>query len=255
MSIVLQTPMIICRQLTKQFGGFTAVKSLSFEVERGSICALLGPNGSGKSTTVKMITGLLASTSGDALVCGLPISANRQAIKKRIGVLPETVALFEDLTVEEHLALTGRVHGLDNQIIRARTDQLLHTLNLTGPRRTFASQCSQGTRKKTAFAMALLPNPEVLILDEPFEAIDPVTSKVMHDLLQMAARRGTTVLVTSHILAAMERIADRFIIIRSGEIFVNSTRADLPRPLEELYFDAFKVRSTEDLEWLGSGLS
>src|SRR5205085_5449534 len=135
-----------------------------------------------------------------------------------IGVLPEDLGLFDDLTVEEHLLLTGDVYGIDRHQTRSRTSQLLHALSLEHGRRTFAAACSHGMRKKTAFAMALLPNPRVLFLDEPFEAIDPVTSKIMRDLLQSIARRGVTVFFTSHILSVAEQISTQFIMIRKGRI-------------------------------------
>src|SRR5437762_515491 len=124
-----------------------------------------------------MMTGLLAPTSGEVRVCGLDPTSASLELKRRIGVLPEDLGLFDDLTVEEHLLLTGDVYGVPRTETRARTAQLLHALSLEHGRNTFAAACSHGMRKKTAFAMALLPNPQVLFLDEPFEAIDPVTAK------------------------------------------------------------------------------
>ena len=244
--------MISCRDLTRRFGAFTAVDRLTVEVATGTICAVLGPNGAGKSTTIKMLTGLLAATSGEATVCGLSVTTDSLAIKRKIGVLPENLGLFDDLTVEEHLLLAGQIYGLPAGIVRARIEQLLQALNLKHGRDTFASHCSHGMRKKTAFAMALLPNPEALFLDEPFEAIDPVTSRIMRDLLVTAAARGVTVLLTTHILSVVEHIASQFVMIRDGAIVRNSLIAELPRPLEELYFELAESPVTEELEWLGS---
>jgi len=244
--------MISCRNLTRRFGEFTAVDGLSFSVASGSICAFLGPNGAGKSTTVRMLTGLLPPTSGSVEVCGLDAAAKPLELKRQIGVLPEDLGLFDDLTVEEHLLLTGDVYGVDRRTTRARTAQLLHALSLEHGRHTFAASCSHGMRKKTAFAMALLPNPRVLFLDEPFEAIDPVTSKIMRDLLQSVARRGVTVFLTSHILSVAEEIARQFILIRKGRIVWDSPAADLPRSLEQHYFDLVEAPVVEELEWLGS---
>src|ERR1700757_2269635 len=156
--------MISCRNLTRRFGDFTAVKGLNLEVPAGAICAFLGPNGAGKSTTVKMLTGLLPPTSGTVTVCGLAVATHALEVKRQIGVLPEDLGLFDDLTVEEHLLLTGSVYGLEKKETRARTAQLLHALSLEHGRNTFAAACSHGMRKKTAFAMALLPNPRVLFL-------------------------------------------------------------------------------------------
>ncbi len=249
--------MISCRKLTRRFGDFTAVDSLTLDVAPGAICSFLGPTGAGKSTTVKMLTGLLPPSSGEAEVCGLDVWGNAvrrnpTQLKRLIGVLPEDLGLFDDLSVEEHLLLTGDVYGLPRAETRARTAQLLHALSLEHGRRTFAAACSHGMRKKTAFAMALLPNPRVLFLDEPFEAIDPVTSKIMRDLLESAARRGITVFLTSHILSVVEQLATQLVMIRKGKIVWDSPAADLPQALEQHYFDLVEAPAVEELEWLGS---
>jgi len=244
--------MISCRNLTRRFGDFTAVDSLTFSVAPGAICAFLGPNGAGKSTTVKMLTGLLPPSSGTVEVCGLDAVAKPLELKQQIGVLPEDLGLFDDLTVEEHLLLTGAVYGVDRHVTRDRTTQLLHALSLEHGRHTFAAACSHGMRKKTAFAMALLPNPRVLFLDEPFEAIDPITSKIMRDLLESVARRGITIFLTSHILSVVEQIATQLIMIRKGRIVWDSPISELPRALEEHYFDLVESPVVEELEWLGS---
>lgn len=243
--------MISCHQLTKRFGAATAVNSLSLEVERGTICAFLGPNGAGKSTTVKMLCGLLAPTSGQASVCGFDVATQPLEVKRHIGVLPENLGLFDDLTIGEHLLLTARIYGLDKQRSHDRIEQLLRVLGLSDGRNTFAGYGSHGMRKKTAFAMALLPNPQVLFLDEPFEGVDPATSKIMRDLLVSAAARGITVFLTSHILPVVERIAHQFVMIRGGRIVWNSPAADLPRSLEDLYLELAEPPASEELDWLG----
>ena len=244
--------MISCRNLTRRFGEFTAVDRLTLSVAPGAICAFLGPNGAGKSTTVKMLTGLLPPSSGEVEVCGLDVAARPLELKRQIGVLPEDLGLFDDLTVEEHLLLTGAVYRIDRHTARKRTAQLLHALSLEHGRHTFAGSCSHGMRKKTAFAMALLPNPRVLFLDEPFEAIDPVTSKIMRDLLESIAHRGITIFLTSHILSVVEQIATQLVMIRKGQIVWDSPATDLPQALEQHYFDLVEAPVVEDLEWLGS---
>lgn len=247
--------MITCRDLTRRFGDFTAVDRLNLEVDRGAICAFLGPNGAGKSTTVKMLTGLLAPTSGSAAVDGLDVASHPLEIKRRIGVLPEDIGLFDDLTVEEHLLLTGDVYGVPRAETRSRTGELLRALSLEHGRHTFAAACSHGMRKKTSFAMALLPNPAVLFLDEPFEAVDPVTSKIMRVLLESAARRGVTVFLTSHILSVVEQIATQFVMIRAGKLVWDSPASELPQSLEQHYFDLVESPVVEELGWLGSSRS
>jgi ABC-2 type transport system ATP-binding protein len=247
--------MISCRNLTRRFGDFTAVNALTLDVNAGAICAFLGPNGAGKSTTVNMLTGLLAPTSGEAEVAGLNPASSGIELKRRIGVLPEDLGLFDDLTVEEHLLLTGDIYGVPRDETRRRTSQLLHALSLEHGRRTFAAACSHGMRKKTAFAMALLPNPRVLFLDEPFEAVDPVTAKIMRELLQSVARHGVTVFLTSHILSMVERIATQIVMIRKGVMVWNSTVGELPQSLEDHYFDLVETPVVEELEWLGPSRS
>jgi ABC-2 type transport system ATP-binding protein len=243
---------ISCHRLTKKFGSITAVDSLSIEVAKGTICAFLGPNGAGKSTTVKMLSGLLTPTSGQAFVCGLDVAAHPLEVRRRLGVLPESLGLFDDLTIGEHLLLTARVYNLDKHESQQRIEQLLRVLSLTEGRNTFAAYGSHGMRKKTAFAMALLPSPEVLFLDEPFEAIDPATSRIMRDLLVSAAARGITVFLTSHILPVVERIAHQFVMIRGGKIVWNSSAVELPRSLEDLYLELAEPPVSEPLDWLAA---
>ena len=243
--------MIDCRNLTKRYGEHTAVDGLTLEVAAGGICAFLGPNGAGKSTTVKMLTGLLKPTSGEAFVAGHDVARDSPAVKRLIGVLPENLGLFNALTVEEHLQLCGPIYGLTRAETQSRTDQLLRALSLEEGRYTFAEHCSYGMRKKTALAMALLHNPRVLFLDEPFEGIDPVTSRSLRGLLTTVAARGVTVFLTSHILSIVERLATQIVMIRDGRAVWNSTPEELPKGLEEVYFDLVETPVEEDLPWLG----
>ncbi len=241
--------MISCSNLTKQYGEVAAVSGAGFDVPAGSICALLGPNGAGKSTTVKMLTGLVVPTSGSAQICGIDIRSPR--VKSLIGVLPEDLALFDLLTVKEHLELTGAVYKIRSDETRSRTRQLLRVLRLEPFGDTFIYQCSYGTKKKTALAMALLPNPRVLFLDEPFEGVDPVTSDTLRQLLRAVAAKGVTVLLTSHILSMVDRVADAVVLINHGKIVWQSRVSELPKGLEDLYFELVERADTEELSWLG----
>lgn len=231
--------MILCRNVTKRFGAAVAVDDVSFELQ-GGICALLGPNGAGKSTLLKILAGLLAPDAGAVRIPG----------KREIGVLPEDLGLFDALTIEEHLELCGPVYGIGRPETRARTDALLRILDLERGRHTYLDQCSHGMRKKTALAMALLHNPRVLLLDEPFEGIDPVSSATIRNLLVAAAGRGITVFMTSHALAMIGQLATDVKMIRGGRIVFSSAAVDLERPLEDLYFDLAETPSREDLPWL-----
>jgi len=244
---------ISCQNLSKNYGDFSAVSEASFEVQSGNICALLGPNGAGKSTIVKMLTGLTEPSSGTAMVGGIPV--RNAALKQTIGVLPENLALFDSLTVKEHLELTGAAYKVHADDIRLRMDQLLRILRLQHGKDTFIHQCSYGMKKKTALAMALLPNPQVLFLDEPFEGIDPITAETIRIQLRAIAHKGVTVLLTSHILSLVDRVADQVVMINRGKIVWNSRLNELPKALEELYFETVEAVETEELDWLGSGAS
>jgi ABC-2 type transport system ATP-binding protein len=241
--------MISCRGLTKNYGNVCAVSKVSFEIAKGSVCALLGPNGAGKSTLVKILTGLLSPTEGTAEVCGLRVGD--PALKKITGILPENLALFDALTIAEHLELTGAVYKLKPVEVRSRADDLLRILRLEHGRHTFVHQCSYGMKKKTALAMALLPNPEVLFLDEPFEGIDPITAETIRIQLRAIAGKSITVLLTSHILSLVDRVADHVVMINHGRVLLDGVVADLPQTLENLYFDLIEQGPTADLEWLG----
>jgi len=204
--------------LTKRFGKLAAVNNLNLQVPKGTIFGFLGPNGAGKSTTVKMLTGLLTPSDGEARIGGLSILSSPLDVKKRIGVLPEELALFDSLTIWEHLMLCGPVYGLDRKETEKRGAQLLRYLDLSQHRNAYVEQASSGMRKKCALAMSLLHNPSVLFLDEPFEGIDPVSSRNIKDLLVLLASRGATIFLTSHILEVVERLVESFAIIDAGEI-------------------------------------
>jgi ABC-2 type transport system ATP-binding protein len=246
--------MLSCQNLSKRFGEFTAVDTVSFQIS-GGICALLGPNGAGKSTLVKMLTGLLIPTGGEAQVAGLNVRDQPVAVKQMIGVVPENLGLFDSLTIDEHLALSGPVYGLSSQQTQERMEPLLRILGLEKGRKTFLDQCSHGMRKKTALAMALLHNPRVVFLDEPFEGIDPVSSKAIRDLLTNISRRGITVFLTSHILSIVDQLATEIMMIRDGRIVWSSGTPELSRPLEQIYFELVEAPKSEDLPWLRSSQS
>lgn len=244
--------MIEARKLTKTYGSHVAVDGIDLNIARGAICAFLGPNGAGKSTAVKMLTGLLAPTSGSATVAGIACSPATPALSRAVGVLPESLGLFDSLTVEEHLTLTGSVYGLSQPETQGRTAELLSALALEHGRHTFLDECSYGMRKKTAFAMALLPNPQVLFLDEPFEGLDPVVSRTIRDLLVRIAPRGVTIFLTSHILSIVEEIATHIMMIREGKVVFDSQRDQRTQPLESIYFDLVEAPRAGDWSWLGS---
>jgi ABC-2 type transport system ATP-binding protein len=238
--------MIECAGVTKRFGDFVAVDNVSFQVSAG-ISALLGPNGAGKSTLLKMLTGLLRPDSGEIRIG----EWNPSETKRAIGVLPEDLGVFDSLTIQEHLELCGPIYGHPLKETRDRAAALLRVLGLTEGRNTFLDRCSHGMRKKTALAMALLHNPKVLFLDEPFEGIDPVSARTIGNLLTALAARGITVFLTSHILSIVGDLTRNIMLIRGGRIVWNSTE-ELTKPLEEIYFDFVETPNVEELPWLRS---
>lgn len=208
------------RQLTRYFNDACAVNGIELAVERGTFYGFLGPNGAGKSTTIKMLTGLLAPTSGQMLVLGRNMLDSREALeaKRRMGVIPEDLALFDNLTAREYLTFVGRIHLMPRETIRSRSDELLSLLALQNEEKKLTLEYSHGMKKKLAMAAALLPNPDLLFLDEPFEGVDAVTSRVIRDLLAQYVARGSTVFLTSHVLEIVERLCTHVGIIVQGKL-------------------------------------
>jgi ABC-2 type transport system ATP-binding protein len=212
-------------RLTRYFGDFCAVDGIDLRVDRGTFYGFLGPNGAGKSTTIKMLTGLLAPSRGEICVLGMDMLDPRESleIKRRIGVIPEDLALFDNLTAREYLTFIGRMHLLPRDIIRSRINELLPLLGLEGEEKKLALEYSHGMKKKLALAAALLPNPDLLFLDEPFEGVDAVTSRIIRDLLSGYVSRGSTVFLTSHVMEIVEKLCSHVGIIVKGELVVQDS--------------------------------
>ncbi len=241
---------IYCNQVTRKYGSHPAVDAVTFTIESG-ICAFLGPNGAGKSTLFKLLTGLEAPNAGSLQIAGLDVVRDATQLKQIIGVLPDQLGLFESLTIVENLQCIGPIYGLSAEETQARADALLTLLDLDRTRHTLASESSYGMRKKTALAMALLHNPRVLFLDEPFEGIDPSSSRVIEQALREIARRGVTVLLTSHLLPLVERLATRILVMKSGAIAWDSTANPSSSTLEATYFHLIGEPAKETPAWLG----
>jgi ABC-2 type transport system ATP-binding protein len=215
MSLAIET-----HRLTRFFGDFCAVDDIELRVERGTFYGFLGPNGAGKSTTIKMLTGLLAPSEGQILVLGKDMLDPRESLeaKGRVGVIPEDLALFDNLTAREYLTFIGRMHLLPRDTIRSRIGELLTLLDLEDHKKKVTIEYSHGMKKKLALAAALLPNPDLLFLDEPFEGVDAVTSRVVRDLLAGFVARGSTVFLTSHVLEIVEKLCTHVGIIVKGRL-------------------------------------
>jgi ABC-2 type transport system ATP-binding protein len=221
------SPAVETFALVKQFGDFVAVDHVNLRVKRGSFFGFLGPNGAGKSTTIKMLTGLLAPTSGWVNVLGFDIAVEPMEVKRRIGVVPEDLNLFERLTGAEMLAFTGRMYGLTKTDIAQRSKELLELMDLQGEPKKLIVEYSHGMKKKLSLACALIHRPEILFLDEPFEGVDAIASRTLKDLLSRLTVRGLTVFLTSHVLEIVERLCSDIAIISEGQLLAAG-------PLDEL---------------------
>jgi len=250
--------------LTREFGSLRAVDGIDLAVPVGSFFGFLGPNGAGKSTTIKCLTGLLRPTSGSMRILGIDPASDPVAVKRRIGVVPEDLALFERLTAPETLTFVAEVHGLDVTTARDRADDLLDLMDLESAGTTLVADFSHGMRKKLSLAAALLPAPRLLFLDEPFEGIDAVASRQIKDLLHSFVTRGGTIFLTSHILEIVERLSTHIGVIAKGRLVAQGPIAELrnrsgfgeaagsPRSLEELFISLVGGgdRATVGLDWI-----
>src|SRR5882724_8605170 len=255
--------------LVRRFQDFVAVDNLNLSVQRGSFFGFLGPNGAGKSTTIKMLTGLLGATSGMILVLGRDLEAEPLEVKRRIGVVPEDLNLFERLTGAEMLTFTGRMYGLQKTEIAERARELLNLMELEEAPRKLIVEYSHGMKKKLSLACALIHRPEILFLDEPFEGVDAIASRTLKDLLMKLTSRGLTVFLTSHVLEIVERLCSDIAIIAQGKLLASGSLNELrkgirleddgqqqgPVSLEEYFIHIVGgTRSTgeeEVLQWLG----
>src|SRR3954469_25212282 len=242
--------------LTRFFDDFCAVDHIDLGVGRGTFYGFLGPNGAGKSTTIKMLTGLLAPSGGEVVVLGQNVLDPREALaaKSRVGVIPEDLALFDNLTAREYLTFVGRMHLLPRDTIRNRIGDLLPLLGLEGEEKKLTLEYSHGMKKKLALAAALLPNPDLLFLDEPFEGVDAVTSRVIRDLLKGYVARGSTVFLTSHIMEIVEKLCTHVGIIVKGVVVEQASLEEIRQggSLEDCFLQkaGADADATRKLSWL-----
>ena len=221
------SPAVETFDLVRRFQDFVAVDNINLTINRGSFFGFLGPNGAGKSTTIKMLTGLLAPTSGTVHVLGRDIATEPLEVKRRIGVVPEDLNLFERLTGAEMLAFTGRMYGLDKSEIAERSPELLDLMDLREEPKKLIVEYSHGMKKKLSLACALIHRPEILFLDEPFEGIDAIASRTLKDLLSRLTARGLTVFLTSHVLEIVERLCSDIAIISRGRLLAAGSLNEL----------------------------
>ena len=249
-------PAVCIRGLWKRFGPMVAVQGIDLDVPVGSFFGLLGPNGAGKTTTLSMVTGLARPDAGRIEVAGHDVWADPLATKRRIGVLPEGLRLFDRLSGRELLEYVGRLRRLPEDEVVARTGELLEVLDLTAASATLVVDYSTGMRKKIALAAALLHNPQLLLLDEPFEGVDPVSAHTIREVLGRYTRSGSTVVFSSHVMELVERLCDWVAIMDHGQVRAYGRLDDVRggRPLEQAFLAVVGARDEagEGLRWLGS---
>jgi len=252
-------------QLTRRFGALTAVDGVDLRVNAGQFFGFLGPNGAGKSTTIKMLTGLLAPTSGRMELLGLDFQLNPIDVKRQIGVVPEGMGLFERLTGSEYLHFVGRMYGLDGATTEKRTAELLDFMQLADREKTLIADYSHGMQKKLALAAAVIHGPRILFLDEPFEGVDALAAGALKALLGRMTERGATIFLTSHVLEIVERLCSHVAIIHQGRLVAQGSleelRAGIPgaegekKTLEQIFLSIVgqsggEQSRLEELTWL-----
>ena len=221
--------MIQTESLYKSYEGKAAVVDLSFRVEPGEILGFLGPNGAGKSTTVKILTGMIRPSQGRAVVAGYDVVEQPLEVKKRIGYVPETAALYDGLTAAEYLELIGCLHHLDSKTAATRQGELLELFGLGSERNQRMTEFSKGMRQKVIIAAALMHRPDVMFLDEPLDGLDANAAAIVKELLKKLASQGRTILFCSHILEVVERMCTRIVIINGGRQVASGTTAEICR--------------------------
>jgi len=238
--------LLTCRSLAVHYGDFLALADFDLDLAPGQAAVLVGPNGAGKSSCLKVLSGLESESSGQVQVLGhRPLSAPR-SWRAGLGVMPEHLGLFDALSIEEHLRLAASLHHIPDPA--PRIEEILALLGLASSRTRFAATCSYGMRKKTALALALLHAPRLLILDEPFEGLDPASCETVLALLNALKQRGAGLIVSSHMLMHVERLADEVLLLDAGRVVWRSV-ARSEGELRSHYLDVVKAQSLPALEW------
>jgi ABC-2 type transport system ATP-binding protein len=214
-------------KLTRRFGNLVAVDGMDLQVTAGQFFGFLGPNGAGKSTTIKMLTGLLAPSSGRVEVLGIDFATHPVEVKRQIGVVPEGMGLFDRLTGTDYLRFVGRMYGLDQQTTDRRADELLEFMQLADRPKTMIVDYSHGMQKKLALAAAVIHGPRVLFLDEPFEGVDALAAGALKSLLGRMTERGVTIFLTSHVMEIVERLCSHVAIINKGRLVAQGSLEEL----------------------------
>ncbi len=240
--------------LHKSYGGKPAVQGLDLEVRRGEFFGFLGPNGAGKTTTIHALTGVIEASAGEIEILGMKVPSEITAVKRQIGVVPDENVLFDRLTGYEFLEFAGRMYGLDRDVATQRARELMELFELDQRADTLIAGYSKGMKKRVALGAALIHRPSLFLLDEPFDGVDPVGSRLMKEILQQQVSQGATVFLTSHVLEVVERLCTRVAIINQGQVVAEGSVGELRDANETLEDIFFRVVGGEkemaSLAWL-----
>lgn len=251
----MDVPALSMRGLVKVYGNVIAVGDLSLDIPAGSFYGVVGPNGAGKTTTLTMATGLLRPDRGTCLVNGIDVWENPAEAKTKLGVMPDGMRLLDRLSGGDFLTHVAMLRGIDRDTARARTDELLHALDLTEASYKLISDYSAGMTKKIALAAALIHGPSVVVLDEPFEAVDPVSAANIRQILQSFVASGGTVVLSSHVMATIQKLCSHVAVIHRGQVLVAGTTDEVAAgmDLDDRFAQLVGGQRTEEgLSWLGN---
>src|SRR5512138_2871938 len=240
--------------LVKKYGEFTAVNGISFEIQEGEIFSLLGPNGAGKTTTISMLSTLFTPTSGDAIIGGHSITKEPMSVKQVIGVVPQELALYEDLTARENLIFWGQMYGLNGKALNNRVDEVLEEIGLTDKARNRVKTYSGGMKRRVNIGVGLLHRPRLLFMDEPTVGIDPQSRRAILDTVKDLNRQGMTVLYTTHYMEEAQELSDRVGIIDHGELIALGTQKELTQQVGQTETLILHLGENEDIQALANSL-
>ena len=242
------------QNLVKKYGDFTAVKGISFDIEEGEIFSLLGPNGAGKTTTISMLSTLYTPTSGDAVIGGHSVTKDPMAVRHVIGVVPQDIALYEDLTAQENLIFWGQMYGLGGKPLASRVAEVLEQIGLTDKAKNRVKTYSGGMKRRVNIGVGLLHRPRLLFMDEPTVGIDPQSRRAILDTVKDLNKQGMTLLYTTHYMEEAEELSDRVGIIDHGELIAIGTQKELTQQVGETETLILHVGESDDPQALADSL-
>jgi len=248
-------PILEVHDLVKKYGDLIAVKGISFDVQEGEIFSLLGPNGAGKTTTISILSTLFAPTSGDASVCGHSVTQEPMAVKRAIGVVPQEIALYEDLTALENLNFWGQMYGLSGKALADRVDEVLEQIDLKDRAKQRIKTYSGGMKRRVNIGVGLLHKPRLLFMDEPTVGIDPQSRRAILDSVKALNQAGMTILYTTHYMEEAQELSDRVGIIDHGELIALGTQKELTAQVGETDTLILHLSESEDPDHLAQALS